>query len=74
MLQNLVLKVAYLYYSMVLEHIVLLLVYLGLGLISTPLLFAGLEILKAPSWAIFSAPTHLISTFVWERFVVLDQT
>jgi hypothetical protein len=72
MLQNLVLKVAYLHYSMVLEQIVVLLVDLGLGPISTPFPLARLQIL-APSWAIFGVFTHLISTFAWGRYVVLDQ-
>jgi hypothetical protein len=72
MLQNLVLKVAYLQYSMVLKHIILFLVDLGLRPVSTPLLFDGLEIL-AFSWAIFGAPTHLIFALAWERFVVMDQ-
>jgi len=54
----------------VLEQIVVLLVDLGPGPISTPLLVAKLEIF-VPSWAIYNAPAHLISTFAWERFVVL---
>jgi hypothetical protein len=53
------------------EHIVVLLVDLGLGLVSIPLLVVELEIL-APSWAIFNALAHLISALAWERFVVLD--
>jgi hypothetical protein len=71
MLQNLVLKVGYLHYFVVLEQIVVLLVDLGPSLISTPLMVAKLEIL-IPSWAISNALAHLISTFAWERFVVLD--
>jgi hypothetical protein len=59
MLQNVVLKVTYLHYSLVLEHIVVLLVDLGPNFVSTPLLSIQLEIL-APSWAILDAPTHLI--------------
>ncbi len=64
-------KVAYLHYYMVLEQIVVLLVDLGLGFIFAPLLPIELEIL-APSYAIFNAPTHMISTPTWEGFVDLD--
>jgi hypothetical protein len=73
LLQNLVLKVTYLHYYVVLQHIIILLVDLNLGPISTPLLVVEIEIL-APSWAIFGAPTHLISTPTWERCLVFDQT
>jgi len=73
MLQNLVLKVAYLHYFVVLEQIIVFMVDLGLGFISIPLLAIKFEIM-APSWAIFDALPHLISTFAWERSVVLDQT
>jgi hypothetical protein len=41
------------------------------GPISIPLLVAKLEILVL-SWAISNALAHLIFTFAWERFVVLD--
>jgi hypothetical protein len=71
LLWNLVLKVAYLHYFMVLEHIVILLVDLGLGRVFTLLLLVGLEII-ASSYAIFGAPAHLISALAWERFVALD--
>jgi hypothetical protein len=71
MLQNLVLKVAYLHYYMVLEQIVVLLVDLGLGHVSTLFLYVGLLIL-VPSWAIFGVFTHLIFAFAWGRYVVLD--
>jgi hypothetical protein len=61
MLQNLVLKVAYLHYFMVLKQIVELLVDQGPNLVSAPLLTSELELL-ALAWAFFRAPTHLIST------------
>jgi hypothetical protein len=54
MSQNLVLKAAYLHYSMVMKQIVVLLMDHGQNLISTPLLTIELETLT-PSWAIFDA-------------------
>jgi hypothetical protein len=42
-------------------------------LISTPLLLHGLGIVT-PIWAIFGAPTHLISSLTLERYVVLYYT
>ncbi len=65
MLQNLVLTVAYLHYSTVLEQIVAM-VDLSPRRVSPPLLHVGLKIL-ASSWAIFSSPTHLIYAFVLEK-------
>jgi hypothetical protein len=73
MLQNLVLKVAYLHYSMVMEQITVLLVDPDQNLIFAPVLIIELETL-APFWAISNAPTHLISIIAKERSVVLDQT
>jgi hypothetical protein len=58
---------------MVLEHIVALLVDLVIDPIFAPLLPIGLEIL-APSWAIYGAPAHLISSLSLERSMVLDWT
>jgi hypothetical protein len=69
LLQNLVLKVAYLYYSMVLEQIVVLLV--DPSHVSVLLLLVDLEIL-APFWATSSASTLLIFAPAYKRFVVLD--
>ncbi len=71
LLQNLVLKVAYLHCSVVLEQIVELLVDLGQTHVYN-LLVVDLETL-ALFWAIFNAPAHLISTPIWERLVVLIQ-
>jgi hypothetical protein len=59
MLQNLVVKVTYLHYLVVLEYIVELLVDLGPCAISLLLLLDGLEIL-APFWAISGVLAHLI--------------
>jgi len=64
MLQNLVLTIAYLHYSIVLEQIVVPLVDLSPSFISPPLLHVRLKIL-APSWAIYSAPAHLIYAFIF---------
>jgi hypothetical protein len=44
---------------------------LGLGFVCASLLVIKLEILVL-SWAIFSAPAHLISILSWERSMVLD--
>jgi hypothetical protein len=70
MLQNLVLKVAHLHYSMVMEQIVILLVDPNQNPIFVPLLAVKLKIL-AP-WAISHVPAHLISSPTWEKLVVLD--
>jgi hypothetical protein len=58
---------------MVLEQIVALMVDLVLNPISIPPLLTRLEVM-APSWAIFGAPAHLISSFALERSMVLDWT
>jgi hypothetical protein len=71
MLQNLVLKITYLHYYVVLEQIIVLLVDLGPSLVYAPLLPIKLEIL-ALSWSISSAPAHLIFTPTWEKYVILD--
>ncbi len=71
LLQNLVLKVAYLHYSMVLEHIVVLLVDLGLGIIFTLMLAIEFEIM-APSWANSIIFSLLIFVHAWEKYEVLD--
>ncbi len=70
MLQNLVLKTTYLPYSMVMEHIVVLLVDPCQNHVSITLLAIELETLGP--WAIFDALAYLISTHAWERLVVLD--
>jgi len=73
MLKSLVLKVAYLHYSMVLEQIIILLVNPSLGFIYAPLLATELEIL-APSWAFSDVSTHLMFTPTWKGSMVLDKT
>jgi hypothetical protein len=72
MLQILVLKVAYLHYSVVMQQIVKLLVDPSQNHVYVLLLAIELETLVL-SWAIFNAPTHLIFVPTWERLVVLDQ-
>jgi hypothetical protein len=59
LLQNLVWKVAYFHYYVVLEHIVVLLVHRGLGHVSALLTPNELEIM-VPFWAFSNAPPHLI--------------
>jgi hypothetical protein len=56
---------------MVLEHIVTFMVDLISDHVSTLLFHTRLENL-APSWAIFGAPTHMISSLALEKYVVLD--
>ncbi len=65
-----VLKVAYIYYVVVMEHIVVLIVDLGQNLVFVPLLATKLETLVP--WAIANAPIHLISILAWEKLVVSD--
>jgi hypothetical protein len=70
MLRNLVLKVTYLHCYVVLEQSVELLEDPSPNLVYVALLAHELEIL-APFWAISNVPTHIISTFAWEKFVLL---
>jgi hypothetical protein len=56
---------------MVLEHIVVLLVDLGLGIIFTLMLAIEFEIM-APSWANSIIFSLLIFVHAWEKYEVLD--
>jgi hypothetical protein len=64
------LKGSYLHYFVVLEQIVAHMVDLVLAFIFVIPLFHELEIV-APFWAIFGAPSHLISSLDLKRFAIL---
>ncbi len=72
LLQNLVLKVAYFHYFVVMEHIIGLMVDVDQNLVFVPLLTIDLETL-ALFWAISNTLAHQTSPLTWEKLIILDQ-